>query len=104
VEIRNDSAYVPSEPYSIATDCGGIVKWNGTFTSFDCGKTLESIANGLIGGYEGLWHAGLTEFLGPASIYEYNLDGTLNALICKGTYRGSVSSLIYDQQVPYGTV
>jgi hypothetical protein len=96
VEVRNGSAYTTAKPYSIATGHGGLVKWNGTATPFDYGKTIASIANGLIGGCEGLYNIQLTDFPGPAAIYQYNLDGTLGSLIWRSTYTGSVCNLIYD--------
>ncbi len=96
VEIRNGSAFTTAEPYSISIDHGGLVKWNGTATPFDYGETIESIANGLVGGCEGLYNVLLTDFPGPAVIYQYNLDGTLGSLVWKSTDTGSVSNLIYD--------
>jgi hypothetical protein len=96
VEIRNGSAFTTAEPYSISIDHGGLVKWNGTVTPFDYGETVESIANGLIGGCEGLYNVLLTDFPGPAVIYQYNLDGTLGSLVWRSADTGSVSNLIYD--------
>jgi hypothetical protein len=96
IEIRNGTAYTTAEPYSISVGHGGLVKWNGTATAFDYGITVESIANGLIGGCEGLYNTRLTDFPGEASIYQYNLDGTLGPLVWKSAYSGSVSNMIYD--------
>jgi hypothetical protein len=95
-EIRNGTAYTTAEPYSVSTGHGGLVKWNGTATPFDYGKSIESIANGLIGGCDGLYNTKLNDFPGPAAIYEYSLDGTLGSPVWKSDYTGSVSNLIYD--------
>jgi hypothetical protein len=96
LEIRNGSAYTTAEPYSVSTDHGGLVKWNGSATPFDYRKTMESIGNGLIGGCDELWNVELNDFPGPAVIYQYNLDGTLGSLVWKSNFTGSVSNLIYD--------
>lgn len=96
IEIRDGSAYITAEPYDVDIAHGGLVKWNNTSAPFDYGMTIESIANGLIGGCEGLYNTGLSDFPGVASIYQYNLDGTIGPLIWKSTYTGSVSNLIYD--------
>jgi hypothetical protein len=96
IEIRDGSAYITAEPYDVDIAHGGLVKWNNTSAPFDYDLTIESIANGLIGGCEGLYNIGLADFPGVASVYQYNLDGTIGPLIWKSTYTGSVSNLIYD--------
>jgi hypothetical protein len=96
IEIRDGSAYITAEPYDLDIAHGGLVKWNNAPTPFDYGMTIESIANGLIGGCEGLYNIGLDDFPGVASVYQYNLDGTIGSLIWKSTYTGSVSNLTYD--------
>jgi len=96
IEIRDGSAYITAEPYDVDIAHGGLVKWNNTSVPFDYDLTIESIANGLIGGCEGLYNIGLADFPGVASVYQYNLDGTIGPLIWKSTYTGSVSNLIYD--------
>jgi hypothetical protein len=96
LEIRNGSAYTTAEPYDESIDHGGLVKWNNTFTPFDYGKSMESIANGLIGGCEGLYNTGLTDYPGVACVYQYNLDGTLGSSVWHSTYHGAVFSLVYD--------
>jgi parallel beta-helix repeat protein len=104
VYVSNGTAYVAEEgsmwaltgPYAPLSQ-GGLMTWSGvgTTAAFDYNMTMESIADGLIGGSAG-WLTSSGDYGGPAVIYEYDSEGTLGALVWQSSYDGTVKDLNYD--------
>jgi hypothetical protein len=104
VYVSNGTAYVAEEGSMYALtgpnaplSQGGLMTWSGvgTTAAFDYDMTMESIANGLIGGSAGWWTTS-GDYAGPAVVYQYDSNGTLGALVWQSSYNGSVKDLTYD--------